>query len=88
MKATAQILIVLLMNSCPSFFESSEYNRHSPDSCRVVRQFAPFPRFRHSRRTARMNAIDPLARETGKRRKVPFRSKPLRLESSLFLLPN
>jgi len=24
------------------------YNRHSPDSCRVVRQFAPFPRFRQS----------------------------------------
>jgi hypothetical protein len=23
-------------------------NRHSPDSCRVVRQFAPFPRFRQS----------------------------------------
>src|ERR1700730_5659386 len=22
--------------------------RHSPDSCRVVRQFAPFPRFRQS----------------------------------------
>src|SRR2546430_10815641 len=35
-----------------------------------------------SRRTARMNAIDPLARETGRRRKVLFRSKPLRLEAT------
>jgi hypothetical protein len=25
-----------------------DLNRHSPDSCRVVRQFAPFPRFRQS----------------------------------------
>jgi hypothetical protein len=35
-----------------------------------------------SRRTPRMSAIDPLARETGKRRKVLFRSKPLRLEAT------
>src|SRR5262249_40607916 len=29
--------------SCPRTL-----NRHSPDSCRVVRQFAPFPPFRQS----------------------------------------